>query len=198
MGFFSSIGSVVNDVLGGTTSARRANQYALQQMRAQNALNKETMQNAHQWEVQDLQKAGLNPILAANGNTSALGASTPSGPQAATGSPFDMAARVFDMMNTAENTAKTKAEKELAEAQAAAQIAQNPYISEKAKKEIANLDATKKLTEAETNSAKATAKYTNERARGYTTSETRSTSSDFKVVGSGMGKTVSRTISKTR
>lgn len=198
MGFFDSIGTGINDILGGTTSARRANKYALAQMHAQNGLNKETMQNAHQWEVQDLKKAGLNPILAANGNTSALGASTPSGPQGATGSPFDMAARVVDMMNTSANTAKTEAEKELAEAQTTAQIAQNPYISERAKKEIANLDATKKLTEAETNSAKATAKYTNERARGFTTSETRSTSSDFKIVGSGMGKTVSRTKTETR
>ena len=193
MGLFDSIGTGVNDILGGTTSARRANKYALAQMQAQNALNKETMQNAHQWEVQDLQKAGLNPILATNGNTSALGASTASGPQAATGSPFDMAAKVFDMMNTSANTAKTEADKELAEAQTTAQIAQNPYISEKAKKEIANLDATKKLTEAETNSAKATAKYTNERARGYNESETRDTGTNFL----GVGKKVGRTISKT-
>ena len=61
MGFLSSladtVGNLVYSGLGGKASAK-------QQFQNQ----KEFMQNAHQWEVQDLEKAGLNPILSAGGN----------------------------------------------------------------------------------------------------------------------------------
>lgn len=195
MGFFDSIGTVVNDVLGGTTSARKANKYALGQMNAQNAYNKETMQNLHQWEVADLQKAGLNPILSAGGSTSALGTSTASGPSSmAGGNPISMAAQIFDMINTSANTAKTESDKNLKDAQTAEQIAKNQYVDESEKARIANIVADTALKNAEKNSAKETAKYTKERSRGYTDSETRSSGKNFW----GLSGNVSRTVTTTR
>lgn len=40
-------------------------------MKQQNAYSKEFAQNAHQWEVEDLGKAGLNPVLSANSSSAA-------------------------------------------------------------------------------------------------------------------------------
>lgn len=167
MGIFSSVGSFENDVLGGTTSARKAQKYALQQQRAQNAFNRETMQNLHQWEVADLKAAGLNPALSYGGNTSGIATGTASGPQAATGNPIEMIAtavgignQLREMQLTSANKTKAEAESKLMDAQTANTIAENPFIAEKRKSEIANLNAT--------------AKYTNERARGFSESESTS------------------------
>ena len=41
------------------------------------AWNREMLQNAHQWQVEDLKKAGLNPILSANGAQSLGASATP-------------------------------------------------------------------------------------------------------------------------
>lgn len=79
----SAAGAVAGGVLGGigeyfgTASAN-----ALQQsmFNKQMAFNREVMQNRHQWEVEDLKKAGLNPLLSATsptGTLSAPGASAP-------------------------------------------------------------------------------------------------------------------------
>lgn len=53
-------------VLGGATSRKNA--------KDANAFTKEMMQNKHQWEIEDLKKAGLNPILSA-GNSPGIGSS---------------------------------------------------------------------------------------------------------------------------
>ena len=47
-------------------------------LQAQNiAWQREQLQNKHQWEVEDLKKAGLNPILSATTGSSAVSAGTP-------------------------------------------------------------------------------------------------------------------------
>lgn len=77
MGWFSkALGSITGaDVLGfaggllGANSKNKANSAANAQMIE---WERERAKNAHQWEVEDLRKAGLNPILSAGG----IGAST--------------------------------------------------------------------------------------------------------------------------
>lgn len=203
MGLFSSIGGVVNDILGGTTSARKAQQYALQQQSIQNAYNKQTMQNLHQWEVEDLKKAGLNPALGYGGNTSGIATGTASGPQAATGNPIEMIATAVGIGNqlremelTSANKTKADSESKLMDAQTAKQIAENPYVSEQKKAEIANI--------------KANTQFTNERARGYSESESSSESSGWggsssiklgkKIIGpeASINRNTAKSVSKSR
>lgn len=88
MSFFSSssgwgIGSLLNNVTGVTQSGINSQKYALQSMALNNKYQKEFAQNAHQWEIQDLKKAGLNPVLSAGGaGASASGGGVNSGAQA--------------------------------------------------------------------------------------------------------------------
>lgn len=51
-------------IFGSSQSANSANKLTQQQI----AWERERAQNAHQWEVKDLQKAGINPILSAGGS----------------------------------------------------------------------------------------------------------------------------------
>lgn len=80
MGMFSSVGGIINDLTGATSAGAQSQKYALQSATINNKYQKEFAQNAHQWEVEDLKKAGLNPILSAGGSgTSASGGGVASG-----------------------------------------------------------------------------------------------------------------------
>lgn len=58
MGLFKSAGKLLNDITGASSAA----EYNYK-------TSKEYAQNAHQWEVEDLKKAGLNPVLSAGGSS---------------------------------------------------------------------------------------------------------------------------------
>jgi hypothetical protein len=68
MFFMSFLGDIAGAVIGAGSSIWGANQSnsAAFEMQA-NSINaqRESLQNRHQWEVEDLRKAGLNPILSA-------------------------------------------------------------------------------------------------------------------------------------
>lgn len=87
MGLFGSIGKVLgaaSDTIGGgllsgglsLVGGQIQNSSAKSAANAANAFTTEQLKNRHQWEVQDLKKAGLNPILSAGGTPSIGGSST--------------------------------------------------------------------------------------------------------------------------
>lgn len=102
MGIFSKIGDLFNDITGTTSAAKLQNKY-----------QKEFAQNAHQWEVADLKKAGLNPILSAGGSGATAG-----GAGGTTGSsgvnPIDTG---MNLINTIASAKKLNADSALANAQ---------------------------------------------------------------------------------
>lgn len=69
MGLFSAIGSIAGALIG-RSSAKSQNKAASQEAEQSRLFTKEQLQNRHQWEVEDLRKAGLNPILSAGGTPS--------------------------------------------------------------------------------------------------------------------------------
>lgn len=92
MGLLSKVGKALNNITGASSAAKQTQQYALQSAEINNKYQKEFAQNAHQWEVQDLVKAGLNPILSAGGNgASASGGGVASATETSAGlSPIDV------------------------------------------------------------------------------------------------------------
>ena len=99
---FSGVGGFLNDITGATSSAKLQNKY-----------QKEFAQNAHQWEVQDLEKAGLNPVLSAGGSgASAGGAGGTTGGSGV--NPIDVG---MNLINTVSSAKKLNADTALADAQ---------------------------------------------------------------------------------
>lgn len=70
---------ILGDVLGAASSiwsSNQANSAAFQMQANSLAAQKEALQNRHQWEVADLKKAGLNPILSANSGAGGISGAT--------------------------------------------------------------------------------------------------------------------------
>lgn len=126
MGLFSSVGSIFNKVTGATASAN-----------LQNKFQKEFAKNAHQWEMQDLQKAGLNPALTATGGNGA----SAGGAGGTTGSsginPIDAIGSMIGMRN---QTAQTNADANLKNAQAMQIIEMLPFEKDVKLQMIQNLN----------------------------------------------------------
>lgn len=71
MGF--GFGGLINSITGASNSAKQSAKYSTGLQAQNNAFQKEIAQNAHQWEVEDLKKAGLNPVLSTGGTGASAG-----------------------------------------------------------------------------------------------------------------------------
>lgn len=112
MGLFSSVGGILNDITGATSAGSQSQKYAIQSANLNHKYQKEFAQNAHQWEVEDLKKAGLNPILSAGGGgASASGGGVGAATQAGSGY------TPIDLFNGITSASRTMAESENIDAQ---------------------------------------------------------------------------------
>ena len=126
------LGGFINSITGASNSASTANKYAVQNAYMQNIMQKEFAQNAHQWEVEDLKKAGLNPALSAGGGgASASGGGSFGGSTGTPGAnPLDLIGNIVSMSN---QTSATKSQNNLNDAQAMLAIAQAENIPKEMK-----------------------------------------------------------------
>lgn len=196
MGIFTSIGNAFNQLTGATSAAKYNSQ-----------VTREQMQNAHQWEVNDLKKAGLNPVLSANGSTSGAIAGSTGQTMNSSGS-----MNLTDVVNTASQIGKTLTDMDLNKAATLETKERTGTITPTAKKNIEKMDSqieqNKKAVELmETQKVlnKAQTKYTNERARGYSESTSESNSYNGELsAGKGVlsgkasgGKSSAKSVSRT-
>ena len=75
-----NIGSSIAGLAGSLWSSNNANALQREMINSQMGFNREVMQNRHQWEVEDLRQAGLNPLMSVTSPTGTL--SAPSAPSA--------------------------------------------------------------------------------------------------------------------
>lgn len=158
MGFLSGIGGVVNDVLGGSASAKQAQKYNKRLMAMENAYNEKFAKNAHQWEVEDLKSAGLNPALSTGGSSAGSIASQDVSGGSAMGSTNG---NIGDIMGMVSSLASAKANNATAGKQAAetAQIVEGlPFISKEKQAQINNITADTVLKGAQKSNAMADTK----------------------------------------
>lgn len=152
MGLFSSVGSFFNDISGATSSAKLNNKY-----------QKEFAQNAHQWEVKDLQKAGLNPVLSAGGSgASASGGG--SGNQASLGV-TDIANSATNLIGTLSGKEKNDADIKNTNADTAGKLIENDLITPKAEAQIKEAYSRMAINSAKKAEAEANKKLIQEKTR---------------------------------
>ena len=160
MGLFSSIGGLVNDLTGASSSASDSYKYNAALQNQNWTHQKEAMQNAHQWEVADLQAAGLNPALSAGGAGASTGGAGGGG--GGVNAPMGDLSGLLNVLtgfgNLANSTKMTNAQTGLLDAQTIEQITKNKYINDNMKAAILNTMADTSLKKAMTrNSAADTA-----------------------------------------
>lgn len=122
MGLFSSIVGVADSLTGGwlsdsgtKSSAKRQYKYNERLQDADQDFQKYMAENAHQMEMEDLKRAGLNPALTTTGSSAGSIAGSSSGQSAGMGNPMADLSSIVQNINA---TRMTNADVKLKEAQA--------------------------------------------------------------------------------
>lgn len=163
MSLLSSIGKMNNAYQGITSSAKQAQGYAVTNALMNHQMQKEFAQNAHQWEMEDLKKAGLNPALTATGGSGASasgGGSFGGSSGTSAGNPIETANLLIGMRN---QTSATRSQNNLNDANAVLALANAKNIPQKLKVEMMNALSNQITAKANATSARETAK--NERMK---------------------------------
>lgn len=169
MGLFSAVASSVGNIgdrllnrQDANSAAQRQNKYNVWLQQNNQEFQREMAKNAHQYEIEDLKKAGLNPILSAGGSsaTSIAGSNSAQSTGAGNmseGNTFSNAiSKGIEMMNSqsARELQSKQGELALAQAEAAraqslADIARSRVIEPEAKAKIKHLASAAAMNKAE-------------------------------------------------
>lgn len=121
MSLLGTIGAIAGSIGGSLFDRNEARHSAKTQYKYNDWLQNDNQafqlkmaQNAHQYEMNDLKKAGLNPVLSAQGSSagSIAGSSSPQGT-----SPGNPGGKFSEIMNTALNSVQVNSSKKLNESQ---------------------------------------------------------------------------------
>lgn len=133
MGLFSSIGGIINDLTGVSSSANQGFKYSQALSNLNFEQQKYFAQNAHQLEAQDLKKAGYNPALTATGGSGA----SASGGGGISGNGGSPTANIFGIMSELAGvfnaTKQTNANTQLQGAQALKTLAETENLPQQLK-----------------------------------------------------------------
>lgn len=134
MGIFSKVGGFLNNITGATSAAKLQNNFNY-------ATQKEFAQNAHQWEVEDLEKAGLNPILSAGGAGATAGGAGGGAAIASGIQPLDLINGLTSAKKAIEEARNLEADQELKKAQTMNTIEMLPFNKDEKNAMIQRLNA---------------------------------------------------------
>lgn len=159
MGLFNTVGNWLNQATGATSAMKQQNEY-----------QKEFAQNAHQWEVKDLENAGLNPVLSANGTSAgSIAGQTTTGGYAGGGALGDIVNSAGTLAKLSSEITNLQKDSELKQAEKELTTGQKDKIGpeiQKINQETSESIARTKLHSAKTIEAAANAEYQKTRGKG--------------------------------
>lgn len=147
-GFLSGIFQGLGSYLGGVEASNTSAQASRENTQKQIDWERERAQNAHQWEVEDLEKAGLNKILTVNGSGATTSGITPQMPDTSgIKSAYEGLGNILqNSIQTAQSIYLTQKQGQVADAESALKQAQ--AINEDYKSGLIDAEKAKNLADA--------------------------------------------------